>query len=1096
MPVKNNQQIKKFFLSLIFLLVSLFGVAQNIKFKRLSIEEGLSAVTVNSIFQDSQDFIWIGTQDGLNRYDGYHFKAFKNDPFNTQSISSNDVKCIYEDKNGTMYFGSNGGGLSIYNKYLESFQNLRTGLGNNTISNNNVNDIIELNNEELLISTDNGLNLYNKASKTFKLISFRDTAISFNNFFKDSYGTIWIGSESNYIFEFDATSNKLINYELPEKFMEFDKLNKNVSSRRKNIYDLTQIKEELICGSDGGLLFFNLTTKTYTNVFSFDEINRYNNRVKCFVTTADSNKLFFGTWGGLVKLNLKDFSYTIEKKSETSVNSLSSDKISCILKDKQSNLWVGTEENGLNIYFNSLNKFPLYNASNGLDNDFVYSIYQLKNKNILVGTEDGLYNLNPLTNTITNYNSLLKKHEINTVLSLLEDNLGNIWIGSYGQGIIVYNPSTKKEIKLLADKNLGGTVMKIIQDHSGVIWVATYKDGLYSINPNTYAIRRYTMEQGLSSNNIYVVYENKENNTLFVGTDGGGLCIIDFVTSVEKPFISVHKHTDNKNSISSNSINNIYKDRNGIFWIATSNGLNKFDFKKKHFTIYTEKDGLPNSYIYDVIPDKDNNLWLPSNAGLTKFNPFDKNEGGSAFINYNTNDGLQAREFNQGASFLCNDGKILVGGVAGLNYFDPSSIKKSKITPNSYIYSYSRQGKNVITDSSICYKQHLELSHKENYFTFELVALDYVSVEKTKFMYYLEGYDKDWSSPTSVRYVSYTELPGGDYTFKVKATNSDGVWNEIPTELKIKVIPPWWKTTWFYVLAGALIFAVVFGFISYRTNSIKKENKVLENKVSERTKELAEKNRDITSSIEYAKRIQEAILPSKDLIFSRLKKVFILYKPKDIVSGDFYWFGEKDNYKIIAVVDCTGHGVPGAFMSMIGHNLLNQIVSEKGFSDPGLILEELHKGVQSALKQGGHNDNNTNDGMDVSILALNTETRECLWAGAFRSLVIVHKNGVLEKLEGNKYPVGGAQLDTERIFTTQKLKLNEDDCLYMFSDGYADQFGGSKGKKFMVKQFHDNLKSIHTYDVADQQTHLENQLNNWKGNLEQIDDVLVIGIKM
>jgi ligand-binding sensor domain-containing protein/serine phosphatase RsbU (regulator of sigma subunit) len=1096
MPLKNNLQIKKFFLSLILLLVSLIVVSQNIKFKRLSIEEGLSAVTVNSIFQDSQDFIWIGTQDGLNRYDGYHFKAFKNDPFNSKSISSNDVKCIYEDKSGTMYFGSNGGGLSIYNKYLETFQNLRTGLGTNTISNNNVNDIIELNNEELLVSTDNGLNLYSKTSKTFKLISFRDTSISFTKFFKDSYGTIWVGSESNYIFEFDAANNKLINYELPPKFLEFDKLNKTVSSRRKNIYDLTQRKDELICGSDRGLLFFDLTTKTYTNIFAFDEKDRYNNRVKCFVTTTDSSKLFFGTWGGLVKLNLKDFTYTIEKKSETSVNSLSSDKISCILKDKQSNLWVGTEENGLNIYFNSLNKFPLYNASNGLENDFVYSIYQLHNKNILVGTEDGLYSLNPLTNTITNYNSLLKKYEINTVLSLLEDNVGNIWIGSYGQGIIVYNPTTKKETKLLADKNFGGTVMKIIQDQSGVIWVATYKDGLYSINPNTYAIRRYTTEQGLSSNNIYFVHENKENNTLFVGTDGGGLCIIDFVTSVEKPFVTVFKHTDNKNSISSNSVNNIYKDRNGIFWIATSNGLNKFDLKKKHFTVYSEKDGLPNSYIYDVIPDKDNNLWLPSNAGLTKFNPYDKNDGGLAFINYNTNDGLQAREFNQGASFLCKDGKVLVGGVAGLNYFDPASIKKSKITPNSYIYSYSRQGKDVVTDSVICYKQHLELTHKENYFTFELIALDYVSVEKTKFMYYLEGYDKDWSSPTSVRYVSYTELPGGDYTFKVKATNSDGVWNETATEIKIRVIPPWWKTTWFYVLAGTLILALVFGFISYRTNAIKKENKILENKVSERTKELAEKNRDITSSIEYAKRIQEAILPSKELIFSRLKKVFILYKPKDIVSGDFYWFGEKDNYKIIAVVDCTGHGVPGAFMSMIGHNLLNQIVSEKAISDPGQILEELHKGVQSALKQGGHNDANTNDGMDVSILALNTETRECLWAGAFRSLVIVSKNSELVKLDGNKYPVGGAQLDSERIFTTQKLKLNEDDCLYMFSDGYADQFGGLKGKKFMVKQFHDNLKSIHTFDVSEQQKHLENQLNDWKGNLEQIDDVLVIGIKL
>jgi len=1097
MIIKNIQTRKWFWGLLIYFLVIQFGYSQNIKFKRVSIEEGLSAVTVNTIFQDSQDFIWIGTQDGLNRYDGYHFKTFKNEPSNPKSISSNDVKCILEDKQGDIYFGSNGGGLSVYNKYTETFINYRSGLNANSLSNNIVRDIISVNETELLISTASGINLFNKTSKNFKQISFGDSyqEIGFTKFFKDRSGIIWVGSESNYIFEYDAQNYKLINHELPNRFLESDKLNTNVNSRRKTIFSITQQGDFLICGSDGGILFFNLKKRNFESIFSFDEKNRYNNRVKCFSNIPDTNQLMFGTWGGLVKLNLKDRSYAIEKKNETSVNSLSSDKISCILKDKQGNLWIGTEENGLNIYFNSLNKFPLYNSSNGLDNDFVYSIYQLKNKNILIGTEDGLYSLNAQNNTVSNYNSILKKYEIHTILSLLEDNQGNIWIGSYGQGIVVHNPKTKKDIKLLADKNLGGTVMKIIQDKSGVIWVATYKDGLYSINPNTYAIHRYTTMQGLPSNNIYFVYENKEDNTLIVGTDGGGLCILNFVTSVDKPLVSVFKHMDNRNSISSNSINNIYRDKNGIFWIATSNGLNKFDLKKKNFTVYTEKDGLPNSYIYDVIPDKNGNLWLPSNSGLSRFNPNTVNENGSAFKNYNTNDGLQAREFNQGASFLCDDGKILVGGVAGLNYFDPTLIKENKITPNSYIYSYSRQGKDISSDTCIIYKKQLELTYKENYFTFELVALDYVNIEKTKFMYYLEGYDKDWSSPTSVRYVSYTELPGGEYTFKVKATNSDGVWNENATEIKIKVIPPWWKTMWFYIIAGITTVASVVGFFRYRTNIIKKENKILENRVAERTKELAEKNRDITSSIEYAKRIQEAILPSKDLIFSKLKNAFILYKPKDIVSGDFYWFGEKDNFKIVAVVDCTGHGVPGAFMSMIGHNLLNQIVSEKGLSNPGLILEELHKGVQSALKQG-HNDVDTNDGMDVSILAINTETRECHWAGAFRSLVIVDNNGDLEKIEGNKYPVGGAQLDSDRIFTTHTLHLQKNDCLYMFTDGYADQFGGQKGKKFMVKQFHDNLKSIHQYSIVEQQKELDRQFNDWKGGFEQVDDVLVIGIKL
>jgi ligand-binding sensor domain-containing protein/serine phosphatase RsbU (regulator of sigma subunit) len=1093
----KHKTYKFYLFSVIFTVISYLSFSQNIKFKHLSIDEGLSAVTVNTIYQDSHDFIWIGTQDGLNRYDGYHLKIFKNDPFNKTTISSNDIKCILEDKHGIMYFGSNGGGLSVYNKFTDVFTNYVSGLSANTISNNIVKDIIELNDNELLLATSNGVNVFNKVSKKFIQVFYPQIEgdISFTKIFKDKNGNIWIGSESNNIFEYVHQSKKLINYGLPQKFEEHDKNNKEISTRRNCIYSITQHQNNLIFGTDGGLLYFDLIKKEYINIFSFDESNRYNNRIKCFATSADSSTLWFGTWGGLVRFNLNNQSYQIERKNETSINSLSSDKVTCILTDKQNNIWLGTQENGVNVYFNSLNKFPLYNNYNGIENDFVYSIYQLNNKSILVGTENGLYTLKTQNENTINYNKQLSKYKINTVLSLFEDKSNNIWIGSYGQGILIYNPKTKFEKKLLADKNLGGTVMKIVQASNDVIWVATYRDGLYAINPNNYSVKRYTTSEGLPSNNIYCIFEDKSTNEIYIGTDGGGMSVLNFIRSTEKPFVTTYKHIDNKNSISSNSVNNIYKDKDGCIWIATSNGLNNFNPKTKKFIVYTEKDGLPNSYIYDVIPDKQGNLWLPSNSGLTKFSPTTVNENGSAFKNYNTNDGIQAREFNQGASFLCEDGQILVGGVAGLNYFNPEKIKENKVTPNSYIYSYSRQGKDVKTDSSILFKTKIELTHKENYFTFELVALDFIDIDKIKFMYQLEGYDKDWSSPTNVRYVSYTELPGGDYTFKVKACNSDGVWNEKPIELKIKVIPPWWRTTWFYILSVTFLTASIFGFVSYRTRSIKKENKILETKVAERTKELAEKNRDITSSIEYAKRIQEAILPSKEHIFSKLKNAFILYKPKDIVSGDFYWFGEKDDFKIFAVVDCTGHGVPGAFMSMIGHNLLNQIVSEKGFSDPGQILEQLHKGVQSALKQG-HNDVNTNDGMDVSLLAINTETKKALWAGAFRSLMIVRDDGEFEKLEGNKYPVGGAQLDSERKFYTHSISLNKNDCLYMSTDGYADQFGGPKGKKFMVRQFHDVICSIHLYNINEQQKELEKHFNDWKGNFEQIDDVLVIGIKV
>ena len=1069
-----------------------FSFSQNVKFKRISIDEGLSQASVNTIFQDSDGFIWIGTQDGLNRYDGYHIKVFKTDQVDKTSLSSNEINCLFEDKAGMIYIGTNDEGLSVYNKYTQVFTNYKSGAGIKKISSNSIGSILDLNENELLIATENGLNIFNKTTKEFQKVNTSGTKLAddLRQIYRDKNNVIWVASFKNGLFQFDSEKKTLHNFPLI-----INESIKQLSPEKNDMRCITEVDGNLWCGTDGGVIVFDIKERKFLKEINFGNDSRYNNRIVSFAKDVDPNFLWIGTWEGLIKYNLSNNNFNVLKTNELDQNSISNNKVSFLFSDKQKNIWVGTNENGINIYFPSSIKFPLFNKNNGLINDYVYSILQTKDKNIWIGSDEGFYLFNPKNSKFTDLSYILKVNKSKTVLSLFEDNEGKIWIGTYGQGIIVYDPKTKNSKVVLGGELLGGTVLKIIQDKNSVIWAATYLNGLFAINPRTFSIRNYTIKNGLPSDKIYCIYENKSDNTLWLGTDGGGLCILNFLNDINNPLVTVINHKENENSICSNKINNIYKDHEGVFWISTSNGLNRFDFKTKKFLSYSEKDGLTNSYIYDVLPDKDGNLWLPTNSGLTRFNPNVKNDNGSAFKNYNTKDGIQAREFNQGASYLCNDGKILVGGVAGLNYFDPSLIIESKTTPKSYIYDFSRQGKEVVLDSNIINKKYLELSYKENYFTLEFVALDYISPEKNKFMFKLEGYDETWSSPTNVRYASYTELSGGTYTFKVKATNSDGIWNEEPQCFIIKVIPPWWRTTWFYITASILLIGSVFGFISYRTNAVKKENKILENKVNERTHELAEKNRDITSSIEYAKRIQEAILPSQDLIFSKLKNAFILYKPKDIVSGDFYWFGEIDKFKIIAAVDCTGHGVPGAFMSMIGHNLLNQIISEKETFDPGLILQELHKGIQSALKQG-QNQINTNDGMDVSMLAINTESGDCFWSGAFRSLVIINKNNELEKIEGNKYPVGGAQLDSERIFTTHVRTLKENDTIYMFTDGYADQFGGEKGKKFMVKRFHDILLGINKLNISDQRNELESQFNNWKGNYEQVDDVLVIGLKI
>jgi serine phosphatase RsbU (regulator of sigma subunit) len=276
---------------------------------------------------------------------------------------------------------------------------------------------------------------------------------------------------------------------------------------------------------------------------------------------------------------------------------------------------------------------------------------------------------------------------------------------------------------------------------------------------------------------------------------------------------------------------------------------------------------------------------------------------------------------------------------------------------------------------------------------------------------------------------------------------------------------------------------------------VEKEKKILEQKVEERTAELAQKNKDITSSIQYAKRIQQAILPTREQVQKHFPESFVLFKPKDIVSGDFYWFGEKNGKKIAACVDCTGHGVPGAFMSMIGTNLLNQIILENGVTEPAAILTALNQGVRASLKQGLQAEVETTDGMDIALCSIDTEKRELQFSSALRHLILICDNK-LEKIDGDKFAIGGAQMNAKESFTNHLKFLKKGDMLYMFSDGYADQFGGEKGKKLMVKKLHQSLIEVNALPILEQRELLEKAFEDWRGNHSQVDDVLVIGIRM
>ncbi|HLG03215.1 MAG TPA: two-component regulator propeller domain-containing protein, partial [Bacteroidia bacterium] len=750
-----------------------------------------------------------------------------------------------------------------------------------------------------------------------------------------------------------------------------------------------------------------------------------------------------------------------------------------------------------NMYFISTSTFEHLRRSerrgvdkNTLKSNKIQSVLETKDGTLWIGTaNDGLMSLDRKKQLYTDHPKASTANN-GGILSICEAKNGLLWVGTWGGGLNQYNRTTG-EVKKYTDKQLrNGTVLCIAEELStGAVWFGTFGAGLYRLDPATDSLRQYTVENdSLSSNYIYTVYFDRNGN-LWIGTRAGGAMFRDKASG---EYISFTNDQDDKQSLSNNIVYCITEDQHGNIWISTANGLNRFDSKTRKFEIWYESNGLPSDNIYAVVPDTDGYLWLSHNKGLTRFKAKTGNE--TEIRNFGQAAGVQPAEFNQGAYGKNSKGELFFGGQEGLNIIDTRKLESVSAAPPVYLTSYKRFGKEVGLDSNIVLKKNINVTWRDNNFMFELAALDFVDPARNVYQYKLEGIDDDWSPVTTNRFVSYTNLPGGNFRLLVRAADSNGNWSPETDLIHIFVEPPFWKTNWFYILCSFIAISGVIIFIRHRTAAIKKENRILEAKVAERTQELAEKNADITASIEYAKRIQSAILPDHDVLYQHFRESFVLYKPKDIVSGDFYWFAEKNDKAIVVVADCTGHGVPGALMSMIGHNLLNQIVLEKGITEPDEILNRLNNGVRSALKQD-HSDQDTTDGMDIAVCVHDRNKNEMLFAGALRPLILIRK-GLMSKVDSDRFPIGGSQDSQHKKFTLHRFMVDPGDSIYLFSDGFADQFGGEKGKKFMLKRLLDQLISIQPLPMKEQLAVLDRTFESWREGFEQVDDVLLVGIKI
>ncbi|MGA9294653.1 MAG: two-component regulator propeller domain-containing protein [Ignavibacteriaceae bacterium] len=828
---ENNSGLLKMIakgISILFILILLPLMAveaqyQDFRFEHITTDNGLSKASVTCILQDHQGFMWVGTFNGLNRYDGYDFTVYTYNQNNPHSISHNYISSMIEDHEGKLWIGTSDG-LNTYDRSKDNFVRFRHNGNDSSIIDNQIEVIYEDSKDNLWIGTRNGgLELFDRNSKSFiHHLHNKENANSLSsNFiqsiFEDNFGNLWLG-------------------------------------QRNGAIDILKKSK--------GLKFVHL---------DFRGKQLTNSAITCFAESGD-NSIWIGTQGdGLYRVKYANneteiIAHYLEKQND--YESLTGNFILSLMIDKDEKLWIGTEDEGLNILDIPKEKFyyykndPLNLAS--LNNNSIYTIYEDNLGNIWLGTYAGGINLLPAgkaylhsySHSPGNSNSLA----YNIVNGFWEDENQNIWIATGGKGIDLFERKNKKFVHFSDDKKViaSDVILCLYEDNENNLWIGTWANGLYSYNIKTRKIEHFTKEKnGLGSNNIFQILEGKEgelwlctfwggltcfnsgkhssviyntensglsdndlrtiakdyNENFWIGSDIG----LDFFNPKTKVFKSYQHQENIKSSLSKGFVSYIMESSDSTLWIGTTGGLNKFNKKTNSFKHYYTQNGLPNDEIMCVIEDRDKNLWISTNKGISRFNPESE-----TFKNYDITDGLQGNEFNTRSGIRARNGEIVFGGNRGFNIFNPKNLKDNPFVPPVIITDLKIFNKPVPIgekDSplkkNIIETKELVFSYKQSVFSFNFVALNYISPEKNQYAYMMEGFDKEWNYIGSNRTATYTNLDPGKYIFRVKASNNDGIWNEKGASLKIIIEPPFWKTWWAYLVEAVVFLMIIYFVLNY-----------------------------------------------------------------------------------------------------------------------------------------------------------------------------------------------------------------------------------------------------------------------------------------
>lgn len=1145
----------------------------NIRFEKLSVEQGLSQSIINVIHKDRKGFMWFGTQSGLNRYDGNRFQIYMHDPFDSTSLGENTVQTIAEDQSGALWIGTNNGGLNRYSWETGAFTRFQSVDGDSeTIGSNNVNFIyVDRKDVVWVFSAAGGVDRFDRRKGMFVRIRHDpDDPASLSNdrvasVAEDLEGNLWFGTlrglnkvvertgelpeSKRYGFErfflgegTPSTPQELAIlsiYEAPAEpgvlwlgvgipqapnagagLVRYDSKSGSIERFRHDPNNPATISNDRVFGINSdrrgnlvmatarGVSRFDRATKSFQHFLPEpDDPSPAANLIRNGVEDIHGDFWASTAAGrGVYQFDRERMTFVRHRNVSGDPWSLSNDNVTVMYADSTGVLWIGTNTGGLSKVDLYGKKFETYRSdpgnANSLSNPVARAFAEGRDGSLYVGVAGGGVNRYNKTRTrVQHYRAgpvqgLSLSND--NVWSLLVDRDGMVWIGTFGGGLNSLDPSTGRILwyqNVPGDaQSLSGNAVRVIyQDTKGRIWIGTEGGGLDRFDKKSGQFRRYQNDpadaSSLSNDVVRAIAEDSEGN-LWIGTFYGGLNKFSPETETFQRF--VHDPTD-PGSLPSNLIQSLAMSKDGTLWIGTfGGGLCRMDLQTERFESFTQQNSeLPNNVIYGVVEDRNGRIWASSNMGLTRVDPR-KGE----FLTYDVDDGLQSREFNGQACFRSASGELYFGGIEGFNAFYPERIVDNPYAPQIAITEFRLFNKPVPIGSDSPLKRHITetyeitLKHWQNYITFDFVALQFNRPEKNRYRYMLVNYDPTWQTAGDRPSATYTGLEPGEYFFRVRGSNSDGVWNEAGTAIRIVITPPWWRTIQAFVsYAVALVLLGAAGYRMERQRLIRREREKAVVREAELRAQTAEaqaraveaENLRKTQELDQARRLQLSMLPRQLPVLPNLD-ISVHMQPASEVGGDYYDFAVDDEGGLTVVVgDATGHGLSaGTMVSVVKSLFISNPPREDFqtfFKNCTRTIRRLHLG---------------NLYMALSLVRIKDRNLLLSAAGMPPAYLFRQATGEVEELVVKGMPLGAVD---HFSYEDKRVSLQPGDSLLLLSDGLPELFNEAR-ESFDYPRVRAAFQQVGKESSESIVEHLINEGDQWRNGRAPNDDVTFVVIKV